>query len=101
MKLQSTQQMMTVVDDFDIDQFINGAFPELKDKLGSYECMSNEDYANGSLYMNHVSSELNFSEYSLKFRIAKGQWPFLTDLLRVACGRGLIEPGVYLIRVSY
>lgn len=98
--LHGTKKTVTVVNHDDVDIFVTRAFPELS-HLGDYQCAYVEEYSNDTLYEKSIFPMPGFDNYATKYRIGAGQWPSLRDLLNVACGRGLIEAGNYLIKVSW
>lgn len=98
--LKHTKKTVVQVTSDDIDKFVNAVFAyELK--LTNYECVAWEEYSNDTAYKKNVSAKPGFDEYATKYSIERKQWPSLQALLDVACGRGLIEPGEYLISVSW
>lgn len=98
--LQGIKKTVTLVDYNDVNDFVTEAFPELS-HCDEYNCACVEEYSNDTRYEKSVFPMPGFDNYTTKYRIQAGQWPFLGDLLNVACGRGLIEAGDYLIRVSW
>ncbi len=99
LKLKYTEETLRVVDYHDLDAFIT----ELSGH--EYECVSSEEWSNDSCYRIKVDGEVDDYEREYWKKQKAGEDPestyCLPHIMNCMVEEKLIEPGTYLIRVSW
>lgn len=96
MQLKVDEEKVFFVDYGDLDEFINHHYPNLQNK---FEFVADEEMSNDSSKQICVDGKVDEGS---KAQIQEGEGMFMTNpLLNDACRRGLLEKGMYVIRVSW
>ena len=94
LNIETVLDKVTVVDSYDFENFVNNAFPELKNK---YEFAATLEYAGN--YCLYLCENIISNDTSVKRSDITTQSHY-KNILRVLCAEGLIPAGNYLINIG-